>query len=649
MYTKMKLETKNVLMGGMWCIEIGIRIVMAIKRFMLRKNLYINENGSFENIMSTSCIKYSLLILLISVSPVVLSQVNYCLPQHGSQYLGSIINSVVLDSISNTGTTFPQTPEGYSDYTNLQTTLLTGSTYVLTVTTGTGFPHNFAAWIDYDHDGEFNVGERIGLKMLSGLTAATWTFTVPSNALDGATRLRVRALLEPFGPWQLSHHPCIPFTEGEAEDYTVVITGGSTVDVAPTLLVHPVSSVGLGVEPITVRLANRGNSSVNNATVQYHLNGVLQATETITQVIPANASIDHTFVSTVDLSTFNCHDLTFTVLATGDQNGTNDTLFERSCGLKPIIGSDVHYLHSNQFQPIETYSSGTTNETTLNTVFGIGNWNLRYFETLDLDSVFSDSTCTIFIDGSYLDIDPLENFLALHRKRIEDWVAAGGRLFLNSSPDSQNFGDLLEMEWGFGGVQMVQGYSVSFGIPVTGHPLHNGPNQPNGTEWSGFYYANSVLYGDGLIPIAVDNNDEWFNGPELNLPLLAEKTWGNGLVLFGTIGASDQMSPGWEPMNHRANILEYIWQCNTSVGHGELENANKNFLYPNPTNGIVNILSHGEPLLDVRFFDLEGRCVRHESNDRSGLVNLNSLPDGFFMVHVHTASGVQIHRLIVQH
>jgi hypothetical protein len=79
--------------------------------------------------------------------------------------------------------------------------------------------------------------------MLSGLTAATWTFTVPSNALDGATRLRVRALLEPFGPWQLSHHPCIPFTEGEAEDYTVVITGGSTVDVAPTLLVQPVSSV----------------------------------------------------------------------------------------------------------------------------------------------------------------------------------------------------------------------------------------------------------------------------------------------------------------------------------------------------------------------------------------------------------------------
>jgi hypothetical protein len=123
MYTKMKLETKNVLMGGRWCIEIGISIVMAIKRFMLRKNLYINEKGYFENSMSTSCIKYSLFILLISVSPVVLSQVNYCLPQHGSQYLGSIINSVVLDSISNTGTTFPQTPEGYSDYTNLQTTL----------------------------------------------------------------------------------------------------------------------------------------------------------------------------------------------------------------------------------------------------------------------------------------------------------------------------------------------------------------------------------------------------------------------------------------------------------------------------------------------------------------------------------------------
>lgn len=646
----MKLETKYVLMVGLWCKEIGISFVQTMKRFMLPKKIFTTEKGFLNNVMSISCLKYSTLILLINVSPIVLSQVNYCLPQHGSQYFGAIINSVVLDSISNTGTTFPQSPEGYSDYTNLQTTLQTGSTYVLNVTTGTGFPHNFAAWIDYDHDGEFSAAERIGLKMLLGSTVANWSFTVPSNAINGATRLRVRALLEPFGPWQLSHHPCIPFTEGEAEDYTVVITAGSTVDVAPTVLVHPVSSVGLGVEPITVRLANRGNSPVNSATVQYHLNGVLQATETVTQIIPANGSIDHTFVSNVDLSTFNCHDLTFTVLATGDQNGTNDTLNERSCGLKPITGTDVYYLHSNQFQrPIETYWVGATNETTLNTVFGIGNWNLRYFETLDLDSVFSDSTCTIFIDGSYLDIDPLESFLALHRKRIEDWVAAGGRLFMNSSPDSQNFGDLLEMEWGFGGVQMVQGYSVSYGVPVAGHPLHNGSNQPNGTEWSGFYYANSVLYGEGLIPIAVDNNDEWLLGPELNLPLLAEKSWGNGLVVFGTIGASDQMGPGWVPMNHRANILEYIWQCNTSVGHGELENANEKFLYPNPTNGVVNISSEGEPLLDVRVFDLEGRCVHHESNDLSGVVDVSSLSPGFFMVHIRTASGLQIHRLIVQH
>lgn len=648
MYKKLKSETKYLLMDDRSCKEICIRTVMAALRSQLQKKIIPGGKNYFANTMSPSCLKYAAFLLLITIRNVALSQVNYCLPEHGSQYLGSIINSVVLDSISNTGSTIPQSPEGYSDFTNLQTTLQAGSTYVLTVTTGTVFPHNFAAWIDYDHDGKFSAGERLGLKMLSGATVANWSFTVPSIALDGATRLRVRAMLEPFGPWQLSHHPCIPATEGEAEDYTVIITGGTTVDVSPTLLVHPVSSVGLGVEAITVRLANRGNSPVSNATVQYHLNGVLQATEPVTQVIPANASIDHTFVSTVDLSTFNCHDLTFTVLATGDQNGINDTLYERSCGLKPIIGSDIYYLHSNQFQPVETYSAGTTNETTLNTVFGVGNWKLRYFETLDPDSVFSDSTCTIFIDGSYLDIDPLESFLVIHMKRIEDWVAAGGRLFLNSSPDSQNSGDLLEMEWGFGGVQMVQGYSVSYGIPVTGHPLHNGPHQPNGTEWTGFYYANSVLYGDGLTPIAVENNDEWFNGPELNLPILAEKTWGNGRVLFGTIGASDQMSPAPEPMNHRANILKYLWQCNSSVGQGELEEANKNILYPNPSQGVVNIMSHGEPLLDVRFFDLEGRCVRQESSDRTGVADVSSLSDGFLLVHIRTASGLQVHRLIVQ-
>jgi hypothetical protein len=592
--------------------------------------------------------KYFLIILFTTIGHVSFSQGNYCFPKHGSQYLGSIINSVVLNTISNTGTVFPQTPEGYSDYTNLQTTLQAGSTYVLSISSGTGFPHNFAAWVDYDQDGQFSAEERIGLQMLSGSAVANWFFTVPPNVLDGVTRLRVRAILEPFGPWQLSHHPCIPATEGEAEDYTVIIAGGTTVDVSPTLLVSPVSGVGLGVEAVTVRLSNRGNSPVSSAVINFFLDGVLLATEPITQTISANDSIDHTFLSTVDLSLFNCHDFTFTVLATGDQNGSNDTLYERSCGLRPVIGSKKYYVHSNQFYPIETYSTGTTNETILNTVFGLGNWEMAYFETLDPDSVFSDSTCIIFIDGSYLDVDPLESFLSLHIQRIEDWVAAGGRLFLNSSSESQNFGDLLEMEWGFGGIKMVQGYSVTYGIPVPGHPVTSGPYQPIGTEWVGFYYANSVLYGEGLTAVAVDNNDEWFNGPELNLPILAEKNWGNGIVVFGTIGASDQMSPALEAMNHRANILKYLWQCNTSVGQVELGNANEQFLYPNPTNGVVNIISQSEPMLDVRFFDLDGRCVRHESSDRSGSVNVSSLSAGYYMVHIRTASGLQIQRLIVQ-
>jgi len=593
--------------------------------------------------------KYLALLLLIVMGRVALAQPTYCIPQHGSQYLGSIIDAVVLNTISNTGTTFPQTPEGYSDYTNLQTTLQAGSTYSISVTTGTMFQHNFAAWIDYDHDGRFSDLEQIGLQALSFSSTATWSFTVPANALEGLTRLRVRAMLEPFGPWQLSHHPCIPFTEGEAEDYSVLITGGPTVDVSPTLLVSPVSATGLGMEPVTVRLANRGSSPVSSATVQYHLDGVLQATEPVAQVIPAGGTIDHTFQAMVDLSQFNCHDMAFTVLATGDQNGLNDTLYGRACGLKPVTGSKVWYVHSNQFQPVETYSSGTTNETTLNTVFGVGNWQMGYFETLDPDTVFSDSTCTVFIDGSYLDVDPLESFLALHMKRIEDWVAAGGRLFLNASPESQNFGDLLEMEWGFDGVLLVQGYSVSYGVPVAGHPLNGGPYQPNGTEWTGFYYANGVLYGDGLTAIAVDNNDAHFNGPELNLPLVAEKAWGNGLVVFGTVGASQLMSPAADAMNHRANILEYVWQCGTSTGIGESDESPEGLaLYPNPASGNVTILSHGEPLLDVLITDVEGRCLRHEAIDRSGDVDVSKLPPGLYVVQVHTASGLCTRRLIVQ-
>jgi len=95
-------------------------------------------------------------------------------------------------------------------------------------------------------------------------------------------------------------------------------------------------------------------------------------------------------------------------------------------------------------------------------------------------------------------------------------------------------------------------------------------------------------------------------------------------------------------------ILKYLWQCDSSTGLDELEDSKELSLYPNPTHSVVNILSDGEPLLDVLFFDLEGRCVRHEANDRSGIVDVSTLPAGFYMAQIRTVSGLKTRYLIVQ-
>jgi len=47
----------------------------------------------------------------------------------------------------------------------------------------------------------------------------------------------------------------------------------------------------------------------------------------------------------------------------------------------------------------------------MNAVFGPDGWRQEYFETADVDSVFSLNACLVFLDGSYDHIDSLQKFV----------------------------------------------------------------------------------------------------------------------------------------------------------------------------------------------------------------------------------------------
>lgn len=108
---------------------------------------------------------------------------------------------------------------GYADYTNLSANLPYGSN---TITLSGGFSGSlyteyWSVWIDYNQDGTFASSEEVVSGSVRTSGNASGSFTVPSSALSGTTRMRVQMKYGGDGD------ACETFTYGEVEDYTVNI------------------------------------------------------------------------------------------------------------------------------------------------------------------------------------------------------------------------------------------------------------------------------------------------------------------------------------------------------------------------------------------------------------------------------------------
>ncbi|SDL97176.1 Por secretion system C-terminal sorting domain-containing protein [Catalinimonas alkaloidigena] len=115
---------------------------------------------------------------------------------------------------------------GYVDFTTTSANLTKGNSYSLTLTpawSGTVYGEGYAAWIDYNQDGDFDdSGERVYSRSSTTATSVTGSFVVPSGAKTGSTRMRVAM------KYNGTPQPCESFAYGEVEDYTVVIGTGGT-------------------------------------------------------------------------------------------------------------------------------------------------------------------------------------------------------------------------------------------------------------------------------------------------------------------------------------------------------------------------------------------------------------------------------------
>ena len=152
--------------------------------------------------------------------------VSYCASK-GRTVTDEYIQKVHLNTINKTS----GSGNGYSDFTSISTDLSKGSQYTITVTpkwTNSTYSEGYAVWIDYNHDGDFtDSGERVWSKAASTTTPVSGSFTVPSGATNGATRMRVSMKYSGVPT------PCETFNYGEVEDYTINIVAGGGGTPAP--------------------------------------------------------------------------------------------------------------------------------------------------------------------------------------------------------------------------------------------------------------------------------------------------------------------------------------------------------------------------------------------------------------------------------
>ncbi|MGI4873654.1 MAG: M4 family metallopeptidase [Janthinobacterium lividum] len=146
----------------------------------------------------------------------------YCASK-GSSVAYEYLDYVKLGSIARTS----GADGGYYDGTALTTSVTAGSSQSISYSagfTGSAYTEYFKIYADWNQDGDFtDTGETLVSTSSSSTATLSSSFTVPSTAKNGKTRLRV------VMSYTSSTTSCGSYNYGETEDYSVTVTGGTAI------------------------------------------------------------------------------------------------------------------------------------------------------------------------------------------------------------------------------------------------------------------------------------------------------------------------------------------------------------------------------------------------------------------------------------
>ncbi|HET8884797.1 MAG TPA: M4 family metallopeptidase, partial [Salinimicrobium sp.] len=204
----------------------------------------------------------------VSVTTSSPSNVTYCESQ-GNTSSYEWIDYVSLNNMSNsTGNN-----GGYADFTSMVANAPYGSNTIQISTgfSGSSYREYWKIWIDYNHNGTFDSNELTvsGSSSSSGTLQAT--FSIPTSALSGTTRMRVSM------KYNSAQSACESFSYGEVEDYTVNIgqsfTGFADTSNSETFGNETSSMVQVYPNPVSGNLVNVRMNAENVSYTVYDLVG----------------------------------------------------------------------------------------------------------------------------------------------------------------------------------------------------------------------------------------------------------------------------------------------------------------------------------------------------------------------------------------
>ena len=261
-----------------------------------------------------------------------------------SNATGAHITNVSFASLNN-GVGAPYTNHSaapgdgmYSDYTATVTPVevILGQEYTMSVThafTGTTTKTVFKrAWIDYNRNGVFDDNEVVfstGAIPAGDSNAVSSAFVnIPSDAQVGLTRMRVICAATN------QTDPCSFYnTEGETEDYTVLLSSAMDVDLGIPAILHPQGEVCADDNAkIRVNVRNYGTqtqtlSMSNPVTITATVTGAVPAT--YTKVVESGSLASNSemtvVIPNVDFSVPGTYNVSFSLSYDGDQYLTNNT------------------------------------------------------------------------------------------------------------------------------------------------------------------------------------------------------------------------------------------------------------------------------------------------------------------------------------